>query len=76
VPVKWFIEHRPEIYPVPVKTDVPADFPYEKLGLTGYKWFVGRHPVPIYEPYDGKILWGLTGIITDNLIKIICGEKR
>jgi len=76
VPLDFFMENSPERYQVEVKPSPDEDFPYEKINSPeGYSWKTGSLDVPIYT-YEGKIIWGLTGRITDNLIKILKGEKK
>ncbi|NBI08845.1 CoA pyrophosphatase [Colidextribacter sp. OB.20] len=49
----------------------PADgFPYELIGIPrDYKWQLGHENVPVYL-WQGRAIWGLTGRITRNLIRI------
>jgi len=72
VPVKWFMENEPHVEKVGIETVIKDDFPYDMLNLdSGYKWGKGEMDVPIYNEYDGKIIWGITGRILRNFINIL-----
>ncbi len=44
------------------------DFPYEQAGIPrDYAWRLGRETVPVYRWRD-RVIWGLTGRITRNLL--------
>ena len=59
------MEYVRKLVPTPVD-----DFPYEVVGIPrGYKWQEGIDHVPVY-PWEGHAIWGLTGRITRNLIRI------
>lgn len=71
VPASFLAEAEPIIYTFDVVPDVGDDFPYERINSkTGYNWRKGKSIVPIYE-FEGKVIWGLTGRITCNLMKIM-----
>lgn len=76
VPLKYFMVNEPKIATMnfePVKND---SFPYETINFPeGYDWKKIRSQVPIYK-YKEHIIWGLTGRITHNFIKILKGEKK
>lgn len=59
------IEYEYELIPTPAE-----NFPYELIGIPrDYRWQHGRENVPVY-PWDGHAIWGLTGRITRNFVKI------
>ena len=59
------IEYEYELIPTPAE-----NFPYELIGIPrDYKWQHGRENVPVY-PWQGRAIWGLTGRITRNLVRI------
>jgi hypothetical protein len=33
-------------------------------------------PVPVYDEWDGKVIWGLTGRITRRFIDLIKGDEE
>lgn len=67
-----FEKNPPKVFSEKVYTDIDRDFPYEKVGIgKDYAWRVGNWEIPIYD-IDGRIIWGLTARITENLI----GEIR
>lgn len=71
VPLSFLMENDPEMYVADMIPDVPDDFPYEKIGFPGgYDWKTGHHDIPIYM-FEGRAIWGLTGKITRNMIRII-----
>lgn len=73
VPLRRLKEHPPQIYNYELKPMIGDDFPYDLVQATpAYRWTAGRMEVPVYEglPYP---LWGLTGRITEHLIR--CIEK-
>lgn len=59
------IEYEYELIPTPAE-----NFPYEVIGIPrNYKWQHGWENVPVY-PWQGRAIWGLTGRITRNLVRI------
>ena len=59
------IEYDYDLVPTPAE-----GFPYELIGIPrGYKWQLGHENVPVYL-WQGRAIWGLTGRITRNLIRI------
>ena len=59
------IEYEYELIPTPAE-----NFPYEVIGIPrDYKWQHGWENVPVY-PWQGRAIWGLTGRITRNLVRI------
>lgn len=71
VPLKFFLENEPFIYKMDVLPDIREDFPFEMLNVdNGYNWRKGKSQIPIYQ-YEGRVIWGLTAIITHNLANII-----
>lgn len=76
VPVKHLLEHDPYLYKMQVIPQIPEDFPYDKIkSPKGYKWRKGVSEVPIYE-YENRVIWGLTGRITMNLMKVLKEEAN
>jgi len=70
-PLPYLLSHDPLIYHFTVAPLVDRDFPYEKIKMPdGYNWRKGRAVVPIYE-FEEHVIWGLTGRITHNLIKVL-----
>ena len=64
VPLSFLRAHPPAIYRYPLRPEIGADFPYDKVGAAAdYPWQAGHMEVPVYEglPYP---LWGLTARIT------------
>ncbi len=72
VSVDWLLAHEPDVYWTDVVPEPPEEFPYEKVtGGTAYSWRNGKAPVPVYEEYDGHVIWGLTARITKRFTDII-----
>ena len=76
VSIDRLMETDPEVYLTDVVPAPPEDFPYDKVtGGQPYNWRRGRAPVPVYEEFDGNVIWGLTARITKRFIDAI-KEKR
>lgn len=59
------IEYTYDLIPTPAE-----QFPYELIGIPrDYQWQKGSENVPVY-PWQGRAIWGLTGRITRNLVRI------
>ena len=70
VPVSHLVEHPPIEYTYDLIPTPAVNFPYEVIGIPrDYKWQNGNENVPVY-PWEGHAIWGLTGRITRNLIRI------
>lgn len=70
VPLSRLMETGPMEYEYELLPTPAANFPYEVIGIPrDYKWQNGYENVPVY-PWQGRAIWGLTGRITRNLIKI------
>lgn len=71
VPLSYFMDNLPNIYPLPLKVDLTEDFPYEHIpGGKSYPWRRGKDLIRFYFT-DDAIIWGLTARITENVVKII-----
>lgn len=71
VPLEKFIENPPEVHSESIFTDIDENFPYDKVGIDrDYQWRVGNWQIPIYD-IDGRIIWGLTARITENLVETL-----
>lgn len=76
VELDWLLTHEPEIYWTDVIPEPPEGFPYEKVtGGMPYSWRKGKAPVPVYEEYDGNVIWGLTARITKRFTDVIKGVQ-
>lgn len=76
VSIDRLMETDPAVYFTDVVPAPPEDFPYDKVtGGQPYNWRRGRAPVPVYEEFDGNVIWGLTARITKRFIDAI-KEKR
>jgi 8-oxo-dGTP pyrophosphatase MutT (NUDIX family) len=68
VPLSYLMETEPLIYNSDVYPKIPDNFPYEKINESnGYNWRKGSTSIPIYQ-YEGHAIWGLTALITQDLI--------
>ncbi len=71
ISLKELMETEPFLYETKVTPVIGEDFPYEKIKFPqGYKWREGVSEVPIYEVQE-RVIWGLTGRITRNLVDIL-----
>ena len=69
VPVEHLRTHPPQEYTYTLTPSTPENFPYELIGIPrDYKWQRGGENVPVY-PWEGHVIWGLTGRITRHLMK-------
>ena len=69
VPLDWLKANPPRIFTYDLKPMVDDDFPYELVQAPpAYRWTGGRMEVPVYEGLPHP-LWGLTGRITEHLIR-------
>lgn len=75
VPVDHLINNEPFLYKMQIKPLIKEDFPYERIRFPkSYKWRIGTNDIPIYE-YENRIIWGLTGRVTMNLIEVLKGRE-
>ena len=75
VPLRHLLHTEPLTYDYGLIPDIGEDFPYELIGIPReYRFQAGRERGPIY-PWEGHAVWGLTGRITQHLIRLIRGGK-
>lgn len=75
VPVEHLLNNDPFLYKMQIKPQIKEDFPYERIRFPkSYKWRVGTNDIPIYE-YENRIIWGLTGRVTMNLMEVLKGRE-
>jgi peroxisomal coenzyme A diphosphatase NUDT7 len=71
VPLDFFLENDPYVTTLEVSPLVGDDFPYDLIkSQSSYNWRKGRTTIPIYN-YEGNVIWGLTGKIIQNMVRII-----
>ena len=71
VPLDKLLTAKPEHYCEKMAPEIAKDFPYEKVGIDrNYPWRTTEHDIPIYD-IDGRIIWGMTARITENMTRII-----
>ena len=70
VPLAFFQKTSPEVYQYDLLPQVPADFPYEAVGISrDYPWASGQVEVPVWY-WQGHAIWGMTArIVRDILTK-------
>lgn len=69
VPLRFFRETEPELWRYPLCPKLPADFPYDALGITAdYPFSQGEVEVPIWH-YAGHVIWGMTARLVRELIR-------
>ena len=74
VPVKFFMDTKPEAHYITISHEIPEDFPFEYIvGGRNYPWSKGRQPEYFYF-YENYIIWGFTARIVRNLCLILKGE--
>ena len=70
VPLSHLLETEPIEYDYDLIPAPAEGFPYELIGIPrDYQWQLGHENVPVY-PWQGRAIWGLTGRITRELIRI------
>lgn len=70
VPLSHLLETEPVVYEYELIPTPAENFPYELIGIPrDYQWQHGSENVPVY-PWQGRAIWGLTGRITRNLVRI------
>ena len=70
VPLSHLLETEPVEYTYELIPAPAENFPYELIGIPrDYRWQHGCENVPVY-PWQGRAIWGLTGRITRNLVRI------
>lgn len=75
VPVATLIERPPEHYGETMKPVIEQGFPYEKVGIDeDYPWRTPEYDIPVYD-IDGRVIWGITGRITENIIETLVSMK-
>lgn len=68
VPLSAFRDTPPQVQKEKIYTEISDDFPYEKIGIDeSYPWRVGSWEIPVYD-VEGRIIWGLTARITENIV--------
>ena len=71
VPLDFFLKNPPLDLSYDLVPNPGDDFPYEQAGIPrDYAWRLGRETVPVYRWRD-RVIWGLTGRITRNLLGYI-----
>ena len=75
VPVETLMERPPEHYGETMKPVIEQGFPYEKVGIDeDYPWRTPEYDIPVYD-IDGRVIWGITGRITENIIETLVSMK-
>ena len=68
VPLAFFRQTEPEVYSYDLIPHIPADFPYEAMGISpDYPWSRGRSDVPVWY-YEGHVIWGMTARILRDIL--------
>ena len=69
VPLSFFRETEPEMYVYDLLPRVPADFPYDAVGVPpDYRWSRGKVEVPVWR-WQGRAVWGMTARITADIVR-------
>lgn len=71
VPLDFFLDSRPDVYYLDLKTSISEEFPYNLIpNGRKYKWRKGKHSVKFYH-FNNYIIWGFTAKMTKRFIDII-----
>jgi len=72
VPLEFFQTTAPALYTYELAPKVPADFPYEAVGIPrDYPWAKGAVDVPIWY-WENHVIWGLTARIVQDITAQSC----
>ena len=82
VPLKWFIQNPPRLYPVERISRPLEGFPYEEMQMTDWhSWRISKHELPIWT-YEGEesyiwgekqsktFIWGITGDMLLDFLRL------
>ncbi len=70
VPLDFFLQNEPEIYPVERPAVLPDNFPYDKIvGGKNYKWRKRLENIYFYQ-YHNYTIWGMTAKILYSFITL------
>jgi 8-oxo-dGTP pyrophosphatase MutT (NUDIX family) len=71
VPLRFFLEHPPEVYGGSIIRQLPDDFPYDRIpGGENYPWSTGPHETLFYQ-YGSHVIWGLTARLVSAAVLLI-----
>ena len=71
VPMAFFAQNPPAMHYYDLRPDVPADFPYDRIGFPqGYTFRGNRVEEPIWN-WGGHAIWGMTARITRQLAETV-----
>lgn len=69
VPLSFFLNTEPYVYPFSVKPQIGDDFPYEMIdSIEKYQWLEGQYTVPIFR-YQNNVIWGITARILCHFLE-------
>ena len=76
VPLKWFLENEPEIYPAEMVVKTPEDFPYELIP-NGRKYPFLRVPKRFcFYRVQGEVIWGITAELLYQAVRMLKDENH
>lgn len=71
VPVRYFMENKPDIYTVGMQMHYPEDFPYDRIpNGKKYGFHVPKNKIPFYNLED-HYLWGFTASLTERFVDLV-----
>lgn len=71
VPIRYFMENKPDIYTMNVLMDYPENFPYDRIpNGKNYRFPLPKNTIPFYNLED-HYLWGFTASLTERLVDLI-----
>lgn len=72
VPLSWLEAHPPANYRAGLLPQMPEEFPFEQAGIPRtYRRQTGWEDIPVYPPWAGHCIWGLTARITRHLLEVL-----
>ena len=74
VPLRFFLETKPDTYTNTLVLTPPEDFPFDKIpGGRNYPWRRGHSTVYFYY-YKDYVIWGLTAYMMQSVVRILQEE--
>lgn len=76
VPLAFFMNTEPKVYPAVDEVKMSEEFPYEKVnGGQGYHFMNTRHDFYFYD-FEGTVIWGFTAKMIKVLVRMLKNGKK
>lgn len=75
VPIRYFMENKPDIYSVNILMNYPDDFPFDRIpNGKNYPFHTPTSAIPFYN-LDDHYLWGFTASLTERLVELVSDHQ-